>query len=296
MIALVAAVGLMAARTGDRKTFSSPEEARDALIQAAAVGLDEVRVLFGPASAAILRTGDDIEDKNAVAAFNRLAAEKTQLQVDEMNPNRVTLLVGAVEWPFSVPLTRTGDRWFWDVEEGKAEVRRRTIGGNELDAMNICRGYVEAQQLYAESDWDGNGVFEYASRIVSTEGSRNGLYWPGEDSPVAAPFARAVAEGYKPGVTPKPYHGYLYKVLLGQGSQAPGGAQEYVVKGFMIGGFALVAWPAEYGVSGIMTFLVNHEGVVYEKDLGPPTSTLARAMTTFNPDKTWRVAPEEPLP
>ena len=176
-------------------------------------------MLFGPESAAILRTGDDVEDKSILAAFNRLAAEKTQLQVDETNPNRVTLLVGAIEWPFAVPLTRAGDRWFWDIEEGKAEVRRRTIGGNELDAIDICRGYVEAQRMYAESDWDGNGIFEYASRIVSTEGTKNGLYWPGEDSPVAAPFARAVAEGYKAGATPKPYHGYFYKMLLGQGPQ-----------------------------------------------------------------------------
>jgi hypothetical protein len=296
VIALVAAVGLMAARTGERRTFGSPEEARDALIQAAAKGLEELHLLFGSGSAGILRTGDDIEDKNIIESFNRLAAEKTRLQPDEMNPNRATLLVGIVEWPFAVPLNKTGDRWFWDIEEGKAEVRRRTIGANELNAIDICRGYVEAQRAYAETDWDKNGVFEYAKRIVSSEGSRDGLYWPGEDSPVAAPFARAVAEGYKPGDTPKPYHGYLYKVLPRQGSDAPGRTQEYVVKGFMIGGFALVAWPAEYGVSGIMTFLVNHDGVVYEKDLGPQTSTLAKAMTRFNPDRTWRVAPDEPLP
>ena len=291
-IALAAAVALMAARTRDGTTFSTPEEARDALIQAAAKGLDEVRALFGSGSAEILRTGDEIEDKNVLASFNTLAAEKTFLAVGEMNPNRVTLLVGTVEWPFSVPLTKDGDRWFWDIEEGRAEVRRRIIGANELDAMDICRGYVEAQKIYAETDWDGNGMLEYASRIVSTEGKRDGLYWPGEDSPVAAPFAKAVAEGYKPGATPKPYHGYFYKVLVGQGADARDGAQDYIVRKAMIGGFGLVAWPAEYGVSGIMTFIVNQDGVVYEKDLGPGSGKLAKAMTRFNPDKTWRVAPE----
>jgi hypothetical protein len=296
LIVLIAAVGLTAARTGDRKTFSSPEEARDALLEAAVKGLNEVRTLLGPESVAILRTGDEIEDKNVVATFNQLASEKTQLQVEEMNPNRVTLLVGTVEWPFAIPLTRTGERWFWDIDEGKAEVRRRIIGGNELDAIDICRGYVEAQQMYAETDWDGNGVLEYATRIVSSEGTRNGLYWPAADSPVAAAFAKAVAEGYKPGATPKPYHGYFYKVLVAQGPEASGGPQDYLVKKLMIGGFALVAWPAEYGISGIMTFIVNQDGVVYEKDLGPRTGTLAKLMTRFNPDKTWRVTPEEPLP
>lgn len=295
LIVLVAAVGLMADTTGDRKTFSSPEEARDALIQAAVKGVDEVRALFGTGSADILRTGDETEDKAVVDSFNRLAAEKTQLKANEKK-NRMTLLVGIVEWPFAVPLTRTGNRWFWDIEEGKAEIRRRIIGANELDAMDICRGYVGAQRQYAETDWDGNGMKEYATRIVSTEGTKNGLYWPGEDSPVAAPFARAVAEGYTAGDAPKPYHGYFYKVLLSQGPNARDGAQEYVVGKFMIGGFGLVAWPAEYGVSGIMTFIVNQDGVVYEKDLGSQTGTLAKEMTRFNPDKTWRASPEETLP
>jgi hypothetical protein len=145
--------------------------------------------------------------------------------------------------------------------------------------------------MYAETDWDGNGVLEYAQKIASTEGKKDGLYWPGEDSPVAANFAKAVAQGYGPPGSSKGYHGYLYKILLSQGPDALDGVQDYVVHGFMIGGFALVAWPAEYGVSGIMTFIVNQDGIVYEKDLGPQTGVQAKAMTKFNPDKSWRVSP-----
>jgi hypothetical protein len=156
---------------------------------------------------------------------------------------------------------------------------------------------VEAQELYAEADRNGNGVLEYASKIVSTEGKKDGLYWPGEDSPVAAAFAKAAAQGYPaPHSKRQPYHGYFYKVLLAQGPDAASGAQEYLARGLMIGGFALVAWPAEYGVSGIKTFIVNQDGIVYEKDLGPQTGTLANAMTRFNPDKSWLVTPEETWP
>jgi hypothetical protein len=210
-----------------------------------------------------------------------------------VNPDRVTLLIGTIEWPIAVPIMRKSGRWSFDIQEGKAEIRRRTIGGNELDAIEICLGYVEAQQSYAESDRDGNGVLEYAKKIVSSEGRKDGLYWPGEDSPVAAGFAKAAAQGYtaSPGGSPRPYHGYFYKVLLSQGPDAAGGAQDYVVHGLMIGGFALVAWPAEYGVSGIKSFIVNQDGIVYEKDLGPNTGSLAKALTRFNPDKSWQVSP-----
>ncbi|HYI92300.1 MAG TPA: DUF2950 family protein, partial [Bryobacteraceae bacterium] len=251
---LLGGTALLVAQTDARKTFASPEEARDALIEAAGKGLDEVRVIFGPGAAEIVRTGDEVADKNVLKRFTQLAAEKTQLEAQEMNPDRMTLSVGIIQWPFAVPLRRKNGRWYWDIEGGKAEIRWRTIGGNELSAMEVCRGYVEAQKIYSETDWDGNGTLEYASKIVSTDGKKDGLYWPGEDSPVAAGFAKAVAEGYpQPAGTPKPYHGYFYRVLFGQGPHAAGGAQDYLVKKLMIGGFALVAWPAEYGVSGIMT-------------------------------------------
>jgi hypothetical protein len=296
-IALIAGTGLLLAQKVERKTFNTPEEARDALVEAASKGIDAVRDLFGQDSDDIVRTGDEIEDKTVLATFNKLVAEKTQLEAEETMPDRRTLLVGVIEWPFSVPLVRQNGRWLWDVNEGKAELRRRIIGRNELNAIEICRGYVEAQGIYSESDWDGNGVFEYAGKIVSTDGKKDGLYWPGEDSPVAAGFAEAVAQGYQVPRSgpPKPFHGYYYKVLTSQGPAAEGGEQDYVVKNLMIGGFGLVAWPAQYGKSGIMTFIVNQDGVVYEKDLGPSTGEAAKAISRFNPDKTWHPAPPDPL-
>ena len=282
---------LLAAPTAGPKTFGSPDEARDALVSAAANGMEALRELLGPDSGAILRSGDEIADKELLAQFNKRAAEKTQLEPEEMNPDRVTLLVGNEEWPFAIPLMRKNGRWYFDVREGKAEVRRRVIGGNELTAVEVCRGYVEAQETYAEADRSGAGVLQYAQKIASTDGKKDGLYWPGEDSPVAANFAKAAAKGYAPPNNSRGYHGYGYKILLSQGPDAPGGAQDYVAHGLMIGGFALVAWPVEYGVSGIMTFIVNQDGVVYEKDLGPQTSVRAKAMTVFNPDKSWQETP-----
>jgi len=293
-VTFLAGAALLLAQTGGPKTFSTPEEARDALVQAAASGLDAVKTMMGPGSADILRTGDEVQDKTLLDNFNRRAAEKAGIEPDEMNPNRATVVVGEDEWPFAVPLVRKNGRWSFDLQEGKAEIRRRTIGANELDVIEICRGYVEAQQMYAQEDRTGKGVLQYASKIVSSPGKKDGLYWPGEDSPVAAGFAKAAAAGYPaPTGAGKPYHGYLFKTLLSQGPDAADGAQDYLVHGLMIGGFALIAWPAEYGVSGIMTFIVNQDGVVYEKDLGPTTGVLAKAITKFNPDKSWRVSPSD---
>jgi hypothetical protein len=283
---------LLVGQTNSPKTFATPEQARDALVQAAAKGLDAVKEFFGPESADILRTGDTQEDQSVLKKFNQRAAQKVELEADEIDRNRMTINVGDEEWPFAIPLTRKNGVWFFDVREGKAEIRRRVIGRNELDAIQICRGYVEAQQTYAGTDWDGNGVLQYAKKISSTQGKKDGLYWPGEDSPVAAGFARAAAEGYTQ-TGGNAYHGYHYKILLAQGPDAEDGARDYVVHGEMIGGFALVAWPAEFGVSGIMTFIVNQDGVVYEKDLGPQTGALAKAMTKFNPDKTWNESPDD---
>jgi hypothetical protein len=295
LILTLLGAALLVAQTGGPATFNTPEEARDALMQAADKGRDSLIALFGPGSEGIVRTGDEVEDRNVVARFKQLAAEKTVLEPDSTNPDRVTLLIGTIEWPLAVPIVRKGGRWSFDIQEGKAEIRRRTIGGNELDAIQICRGYVEAQESYAEEDRDGNGELEYAKKIVSSEGKKDGLYWPGEDSPVAAGFAKAAAQGYTASSSgaPRPYHGYFYKVLLAQGPEVRGGALDYVVHGLMIGGFALVAWPAEYGVSGIKTFIVNQDGIVYEKDLGPATATVAKAITRFNPDKSWQQSPEE---
>jgi len=297
LVFILVGAGASFAQTGPA-TFNTAEEARDALIRAADQGRDEVMALFGPGSEDILRTGDPVEDKQVLLRFKQLAAEKAVLEADPLDPDHVRLLIGTIEWPLAVPIVRKGGRWSFDIQEGKAEIRRRTIGGNELDTIDICHGYVEAQQIYAETDRDGNGVLQYAKKIISSEGRKDGLYWPGGDSPVSAGFAKAVAQGYTTptGKGQQPYHGYFYKVLMAQGPDAPGGAQDYVVHGLMIGCFALVAWPAEYGISGIKTFIVNQNGTVYEKDLGPTTGTVAKAMTRFNPDKTWQVSPDETEP
>lgn len=288
---LFAALGPVVAQTKAAETFATPEQARDALVQAAAKGLNSLREFFGSQPADILRTGDPVQDKKILDHFNELAAQKTQLDPDQMNPNSMTLLVGDEEWPFAIPLVKKNGGWFFDLEAGKAEVRRRIIGSDEIDVIQICKAYVEAQEEYAETDWNGNGVREYASKIFSTEGKKDGLYWPGGDSPVGENFAKAVAAGYSlPNGTRQPFHGYYFKILTAQGPDADDGEQDYIVNGMMIGGFALVAWPAEYRVSGIQTFIVNQDGVVYQKDSGPQTSTIAESMTKFNPDDSWQVA------
>jgi hypothetical protein len=291
---LVAMAALSAATADAPKTYATPEEARDALLQAAAKGMDAVQAVLGPEAKDIARTGDPVEDKQRLDEFNRRAQEKTQLTPDPVNPNRIEMDIGADEWPFAIPLTRAGGRWYWDLKEGKTEIRNRTIGGNELDAIQVCRGYVEAQQTYAETDRDGNGFHEYARKIISTPGKKDGLYWEGPDSPVAGAFAKAFSEGYTTLTEkPQPFHGYYFKILTSQGAAAKGGARDYIAHDMMIGGFALLAWPAEYGVSGIKTFTINQDGIVYEKDLGHQTMAIARATSRFNPDSTWQET-EEP--
>jgi hypothetical protein len=293
LITLAAGLACLAAPTRAQKTFTTPEDARDALIQAAKSGPEAIRTLMGPDSADILRTGDAIEDKNILAEFNQRCAEKVVLQRDDMNPHQVELEMGNDGWPFPIPLVEKNGTWHFDIKEGKAEIRRRIIGNNELDAIDVCQGYVDAQQRYAETDWKGDGVHQYAQRIVSTAGKKDGLYWPGPDSPVAEAFARAFSQGYTTNDKTKPFRGYYYKILLAQGPDAKDGAEEYLAHGYMIGGFALVAWPAEYRVSGIKTFIVNQDGIVFEKDLGPQTAALAKGMTKFNPDESWDVSPED---
>lgn len=291
--AFFAGAALLMAQTAGPQTFATPEAAHDALVQAASKGVDALKELMGPGSAEILRTGDAVEDKNLLEKFRQRVAEKVQLDPDEMDSNHVNVLLGDEEWPFAVPLMRKTGRWYFDAKEGKEEIRRRIIGGNEIDAMQICRGYVEAQEMYAQTDWEGKGMLHYAMKIASSPGKKDGLYWPGDESPISGKIAAAIAEGYAaPGTDGKGYHGYHYKILLAQGPDADGGEEDYVAHGLMIGGFALVAWPVEYGVSGIMSFIVSQDGVVYEKDLGTHTSATAKAMTKFNPDKTWKASPD----
>ena len=286
----VAPTLVSAAPQAGARTFASPQEAAQALIDAAGHN-DSAAMLriFGPDGKDIVESGDPTEDKNGRAEFAKMAREKMQVEPDPGNPGRATLVVGPQDWPFPVPIVRQGGQWHFDSPAGRLEILARRIGRNEMTAIDVCRGYVEAQMEYAAADRESAGVLQYAQKIISTPGKKDGLYWEGEaKNLVPKSFADASAAMFAEGKKPVPYHGYYFHILKGQGPDAEGGALDYVVKGKMIGGFALVAFPAEYGVSGVKTFMVNHRGVVYEKDLGSGTVMAARQMTRFNPDKTWK--------
>ena len=232
-----------------------------------------------------------MEDRAVRERFLKAYEAKNALIPD--GDAKAVLQIGTEEWPFPIPIVKKGEKWFFDTKKGKEELINRRIGRNELDTIQTCLAYVDAQREYAGKDRDGDGLFEYAQKFVSTPGKKDGLYWeakPGEEeSPFGDLFARATREGYKKTSNkPIPYHGYFFKILKAQGKNAPGGAYDYLVNGRMIGGFAMVAYPAQYGVSGVMTFVVNHDGIVYEKNLGKNTAKIAQAMKLFDPDKTWR--------
>jgi hypothetical protein len=285
--ALVAAAVVSYGQTG--RTFSTPQEAAQALTEAASKNDTEALLkLFGPAGRSIVVSGDPAEDKAGREDFTRMAHEK--LTIEQPHANRAEIIVGDQAWPFPVPLVRRNNQWMFDSAAGKVEVLARRVGANELNAIEVCRGYVEAQMKYAENDRAADGNLEYAQTIVGKTGKHQGLYVEGEsDHLVPKSFADAAAIMLaSQGKKPQPYHGYFFHILKAQGPAAEGGAMDYVVKGEMIGGFALVAWPAEYGVSGVNTFLVNHHGVVFQKDLGPTTSVLARQMTRFDPGPSWK--------
>jgi Protein of unknown function (DUF2950) len=292
VMALAAALSLMnAAPPESQQTFATPQEAAQALVNAAEQNDTAAMLkLFGPGGKDIVQSGDAADDKAARAQFAARAHAKLQVELEKDNPNRAIVVVGDQNWPLPVPLIRKNGRWYFDAAVGRVEILARRVGRNELAAIDVCRGYVEAQMEYASRDRDANGVLEYAQHIISVPGKQDGLYYEGQsESLVPKSFADAAAvilQGQ--GKKPVPYHGYFFHILKAQGPDAQGGAMDYVVKGVMIGGFAMVAWPAEYGVSGIQTLIVNHQGIVYEKDLGPRTATLARAVTRFNPDKTWK--------
>jgi hypothetical protein len=278
-----------------QRTFATPEEAVQALVDAAAKN-DTAAMLrvFGPEGKDIVETGDPASEKENRAAFAERAREKMRVEVDPANPDRATVVVGRDDWPLPVPLARKAGKWRFDTARGRVEVLARRVGHNELSAVEVCRGYVEAQMEYAAHDRDKSGMLQYAQRIVSTPGKKDGLYWEGEpQNLVPKSFADAAAVLLmSQGKKAAPYHGYYFHILKAQGPDAEGGALDYMVKGKMIGGFALIAWPAEYGVSGVKTFVVNHRGVVYSKDLGAGTAATARQALRFNPDKTWKKAEE----
>ena len=278
------------ARAAAAKTFDSPRQAADALINAADTfdvrGLEQ---LFGPAGRGIVLSGESALDRQRARDFVSEARQKTSVSVDPKNARRAFLLVGKEDWPFPVPIVKRGAKWSFDANAGRQELFNRRIGANELDAITICRGYVGAQHEYALKKRQGYDVNQYAQRIVSNPGKQDGLAWQTPEGkwegPVGEPIARAIEQGYKSGA--QPYHGYFFKILKGQGPAAPLGQMDFVVNGAMIGGFALAAAPAKYGETGVQTFIVSHDGVVYQKDLGPTTLERFRKMERFNPDKSW---------
>ena len=271
-------------------TFDTPQEATDALVEAAdkfdVVALSHI---FGPGGEAVVFSGEFAQDRKHAADFAAEAREKKTVSVDPKAGNRAFLLVGNEDWPFPVPIIKRGNKWFFDGKAGLQELLYRRIGANELDAIQVCEGYVEAQYDYAFQPREGYDVNQYAQRIISTPGKQDGLAWHSADGtwegPVGEKIARAIEQGYTSGS--EPYHGYFFKILKGQGPAAPLGEMDYVIKDVMIGGFALVAAPAEYSVTGINTFIVSQDGVVYEKDFGSATLDEFKKMELFNPDKSW---------
>jgi hypothetical protein len=293
VVTILAASVLASAPTTGQSTFATPREAARALVTAAeADNVPALTRIFGREADEILNSGDAVEDRNSRARFVTRAKQSMKEKIDPKNPNRARLLIGVDNFPFPIPLLKSAGRWRFDTPAGKHEILARRIGSNELDAIAASKAYVDAQYDYASEDRNQNGIPEYARKLISSEGKRDGLFWPGSDTPptqFAAMAQRADSEGYrKEGDTPTPYRGYYYRILLAQGPKARGGTLEYVHHGSMIGGFGLVAWPAAYGVSGIKTFVVNQDGIIYEKDLGPYTSSAAKEITAFNPDKTWQ--------
>lgn len=279
-----------AAAPSVQKSFATPKEAAEALIQAAATyDVPTLMELLGPDGESIVSSEDTVRDKNTAAAFAARAHEKTKVVTDPKNANHATLFVGNDDWPLPIPIVRKGKGWLFDTPAGVKELLFRRIGENELEAITICRGFVEAQNEYAQQIHDDSGVNQYAQRIISSPGKQDGLAWQNPDGtwggPVGVAVAKALEEGY--GEKGKPFHGYYFKVLKGQGPATRLGKLDYMLEGAMIGGFALVAVPAEYRVTGVKTFLVDYDGVVYEKDLGPDSLNIVKSMELYNPDHTW---------
>jgi hypothetical protein len=271
------------------KTFATPNEAGDALI--AAASSDDVPAMLrilGPDGKDLVSSEDTVQDKNRASAFAAKSKEKHAIEIDPKDPNRATLVVGNDDWPLPIPIVKDDGKWRFDTKAGHDEVLNRRIGANELDVITVCRGFVEAQLQYATTIHDDAQVNQYAQRVISTKGKHDGLAWQNPDGTWAGPVGPAVAKAIQEGYSAhQPFHGYYFKVLKGQGPAAALGKIDYVVGGAMIGGFALVAWPADYGVTGVETFIVSYDGVVYQRDLGSDTEKIASAMDRYDPDVSW---------
>jgi hypothetical protein len=271
-------------------TYATPEDAAKAL--ADAMRTDERKLIWrvlGPGASKFIRSGDPVQDEEAREAF--VAAYDKSVKFEKRGDTKATLLIGPADFPFPYPLVMKNGRWQFDAKQGNEQVLDRRIGRNELAAIKVCLAYVDAQREYATLDRDDNGLLEYAQKLVSTPGKRDGLSWAtkaGEAPSPLGPLTAGVAQG-----PANPYHGYYYKILTGQGKDAPGGAYDYIVDGRMIGGFALVAYPARWGGSGVMTFICNHDGIVFERNLGKDTVATASSMTVYNPDAGWEKSKDQ---
>jgi len=287
---------VFAVSPAEQKEFDAPKLAADALIQAAE-GFDvpALKEILGPGSEDIVSSDDAVQDKNRAIAFAAIARVKSSIEVDPKNSSKATLSVGNEDWPLPIPIVKRTAKWSFDTKAGREEILRRRIGANELDVIAICHGFVYAQDEYATQKHDDSTVNQYAQRIISTAGKQDGLAWKNPDGTWGGPVGENVAIALEQGYSDKsePFHGYYFKVLKGQGPAAPLGEMDFMVGGAMIGGFALVAAPAEYGVTGVQTFMVSHTGIVYEKDLGPETLKEFKSMERFNPDKTWTETGDE---
>jgi len=280
----IAAVFALAAPAIAQELFDSPDAAAQAVIDAAEKH-DAARLsaLFGPQGNAILSSGKPDQDRAEQEEFAKLAREKHRLITDARDSGRVILSIGDQDWPFPVPIVRTKGKWRFDCSETRMEMRARRIGTDELDAVEICAGFVDAERKYASVDHDKNGMLQYASHMMSTGDRRDGLYWAGENALVPRGLVDATWDGQKKAT--KPYHGYYFRILYSQGPHAPGGEHNYLVKSKLMGGFALVAWPAEYGMSGIHTFIVNQDGMIYQNDIAPAAE--GAPVTRYDPDPSW---------
>jgi hypothetical protein len=276
----------------NQKQFDTPDQAADSLLAAAqSFDVPELTEILGPDSEDIISSEDPVMDKNRATAFAAKAKEKKSIEIDKKDPNRAILAVGNDDLTLPIPIVKRKGKWSFDTKVGREEILNRRIGSNELDAITICRGFDEAQHEYAEQLHDDSKVHQYAQKILSTPGKHDGLAWQNQDGtwggPIGEDIAKALQEGYS-SQGGKPYHGYYFKILTGHGPAAPMGEMDFVIKGAMIGGFALAAAPAEYRVTGVQTFIVGPNGVVYQKDLGTDTLKTFQGMDRYNPDKTWQ--------
>jgi hypothetical protein len=292
-LTLLAIAPLAMAAGVPQKSFASPEEAVATLVDAVKTNNESaLRVVLGPSSGKLISSGDPVQDQQNRDRF--ISAYGVANKIELQGNARAVLVIGKDDWPMPIPLVKFGGSWRFDAKQGKQEILNRRIGRNELAAFQVCLAIVDAERDYSAQDPEGAGVPKYAARLVSTPGKRDGLYWETtadeQESPLGPLLAAAASEGYTraPFATLAPYHGYYYKILTKQGKNALGGAYDYLIKGEMLGGFALIAYPARYRASGIMSFIVNQDGMVYEKDLGKITASIAAKMTTFNPDSSWK--------